>query len=294
MTQQVPLGGEHQAGHAAPGGLQEVLPDIAVLKLVIVNVILVGLPGAGDRGWVLVDAGLPGMLDRIKSAAEQRFGVRARPAAIMLTHGHFDHVGVLEDLARDWDTPVFAHALEHPYLDGTAAYPPPDRKVGGGILSFLSPLFPRGPVNVVDRLVALPQGGAIPRMSGWRWIHTPGHAVGHVSLWREADRTLIAGDAFITTAQESVYASTTQAPEMHGPPMYFTQDWPSARKSVVELAGLAPEIAVTGHGRAMKGETMRAALSTLARDFERVAHPLKARYLDNPVRAEDGSAYIVR
>ena len=42
------------------------------------------------------------------------------------------------------------------------------------------------------------------------------------------DRTLIAGDAFITTKQESAYAVATQRPELHGPPMYFTPDWRSA------------------------------------------------------------------
>ena len=46
--------------------------------------------------------------------------------AIVMTHGHFDHVGALEDLAEEWDTPVDAHPLEHPYLDGKASYPPGD------------------------------------------------------------------------------------------------------------------------------------------------------------------------
>jgi hypothetical protein len=126
-------------------GAHEVAPDIAYLRLAIVNVVFLGPSGAGDRGWVLVDAGLPGTKGMITRAAEARFGAGARPAAILLTHGHFDHVGVLEELAEEWDVPVFAHVLEHPYLDGTAAYPPPDPDVGGGLMSTLSPLFPRSP-----------------------------------------------------------------------------------------------------------------------------------------------------
>jgi hypothetical protein len=39
-------------------------------------------------------------------------------------------------------------------------------------------------------------------MPGWRWMHTPGHTEGHVCLFRNSDRTLIAGDAFTTTKQE--------------------------------------------------------------------------------------------
>ena len=102
-------------------------------------------------------------------------------------------------------------------------------------------------------------------MPGFRWIHTPGHAPGHVSFSRNADRTLIVGDAFITTAQESAYAVATQEPELHGPPMYYTPDWQSARRSVEELAALEPALIVPGHGRAMQGPAMLEALRGLAR-----------------------------
>ena len=208
-----------------------------------------------------------------------------------MTHGHFDHVGALDALAEEWDAPVVAHPLEAPYLDGTAAYPPPDPTVGGGLMAWLSPLYPQGPVDVGARLRALPADGSVPAMPGWRWIHTPGHAPGHVSLWRERDRTLVVGDAFVTTDQESAYAVAVQASAMHGPPMYFTPDWPSARVSVEALAALEPDLVVTGHGRAMHGPAMRSALHALARDFDRVAVPEHGRYVGDPARAADGSAY---
>jgi glyoxylase-like metal-dependent hydrolase (beta-lactamase superfamily II) len=99
-----------------------------------------------------------------------------------------------------------------------------------------------------------------------------------VSLWREADRLLVAGDAFITTRQESAYAAITQAPEMHGPPMYFTPDWVSARASVQNLAALSPDVVVTGHGQAMQGLEMRAALHELAERFDEIAVPKSGRY----------------
>src|SRR5688500_17349721 len=53
------------------------------------------------------------------------------------------------------------------------------------------------------RVQALPADGTIPGMQGWRWIHTPGHTAGHISLFRADDRTLIVGDAFCTTKQKS-------------------------------------------------------------------------------------------
>ncbi|MGV7034731.1 MBL fold metallo-hydrolase [Methylobacterium symbioticum] len=292
MAQQIPISPEARADDPqGADGTHAVTADLAYRRLAIVNVVFVGAEGAGDRGWVLIDAGIPGTKAAIRSAAEARFGRAARPAAIVLTHGHFDHVGVLEDLAAEWDAPVWAHALERPYLDGSAAYPAPDPSVGGGLMARISPLYPTSPVNVSDRLRILPEDGSVPPLPGWRWIHTPGHTPGHVSLWRNSDGSLIAGDAFVTTAQESAYAVATQAPEIHGPPMYLTVDWPAAADSVRALAALKPERAITGHGRPLGGPDLRRGLDALAQDFERVAVPEKGRYVAQPARAEDGSAY---
>lgn len=269
----------------------EVTPDLAYKRLAIVNVAFVGLPDSGDRGWVLIDAGVPGSASAIIRAAEARFGEGARPAAIILTHGHFDHVSALEKLLEKWKAPIYAHELELPYLDGRAAYPPADPKTGGGLMATLSPLFPRGPIDLKPLLHPLPRDGSVPQMPGWTWLHTPGHTPGHISLWREDDLTLIAGDAFITTNQESAYAVAMQSPDMHGPPMYYTQNWEDAENSVRRLASLEPDLVVTGHGPAMRGLIMRTALKTLARNFADVAVPKNGRYLRHPTDAESGSAY---
>src|SRR3954465_14101308 len=118
MTQQVALGSSSRADNDEDA-VHEIAPDLAYRRLAIVNVVLYGKPKAGDRNWVLIDAGLFGTKSLIENAAAERFGADARPSAIVLTHGHFDHVGVLEDLAEQWDVPVFAHPLEFPYLNGT-------------------------------------------------------------------------------------------------------------------------------------------------------------------------------
>jgi glyoxylase-like metal-dependent hydrolase (beta-lactamase superfamily II) len=289
MAQQIPVEDEALYGFEVPEeAVREVAPDLAYRRLAIVNVVFFGRP-AGD--WVLIDAGLFGTARMIESSASARFGADRPPKAIVLTHGHFDHVGVLRTLAERWDVPVYAHPQEHPYLNGTSAYPKPDPGVGGGAVALLSRLFPSSPVDVAAWLRPLPPDGTVPFMEGWRWIHTPGHAAGHVSLWRDADRTLMAGDAFITTAQESAYAVTAQAPELHGPPMYFTTDWRKAAESVRSLAALEPETVVTGHGHAMRGPAMRAALHQLASAFECVAVPAEGTYVDHPATIEDGTAY---
>lgn len=279
MTKQVPVDASARADHE-DDGLHVVHDDVAYQRLVLVNVVFLGRADAGDRAWVLVDAGVAGAAGTIRKAAERRFGEGARPAAIVLTHAHFDHVGALATLADEWDVPVWCHALEVPYLDGTRAYPPPDPSVGGGLMARLAPLYPRGPLDVAHRLHVLPADGAVPGAPGWRWLHTPGHTEGHVALWRSADRTLVSGDAVITTAQESAYAVLTQAPELHGPPTYFTTDWEAARASVERLALLGPETLVPMHGHALAGPAMQASLETLARRFDEVAVPAHGRYVD--------------
>ena len=287
MAQQIPVDSDAIAKSIDEGGTHEVMPDVVYQRLAIVNVVYYGGPSASE--WVLIDTGVMGSAGAIRRAATKRFGENARPAAIIQTHGHFDHVGALEELAEAWDVPVYAHPLEIPYLAGKASYPPPDPSVGGGMMARMSPLYPRGPVDVSDRLHELPADGSVPSMPGWRWVHASGHTPGQVALWRESDRVLIAADAIVTTAQESAYAVVRQKPELHGPPMYYTQDWESAAETVRRLAALEPEVVITGHGRAMEGDEMRAALHALARDFETVAVPKDGKYVKEPARGD--SAY---
>lgn len=270
-------------GHTSvrPASTLEIRPDLACLRLSIVNLFLVGEPGAGDRSWVLIDAGLPFSEGQILDAAAERFGPDARPAAIILTHGHFDHVGALPRLAVHWGVPVYAHELERPYLSGQSCYPPPDPAVGGGAMSFLSRFYPRGPIDLGDHLQTLPSDGSVPGMPEWRWVHTPGHTPGHVSLFRDSDRVLVAGDAFVTTKQESALGAFLQwDTRVRRPPAYYTPDWKAARRSVEVLARLRPEVAATGHGLPMHGESLRRGLEDLASHWKDTAVPSWGRYVD--------------
>lgn len=284
---------ENAALQAWSGGTAtlDVAPGVACLQDKIVNLFFVGAVGAGE--WVLVDAGLYGSAARIKRAAEERYGAGARPACIVMTHGHFDHVGALKELAEGWDVPVYAHELELPYLTGRADYPPFDPTVGGGAMARLSFMYPRSSADVSDRVQSFPQDGSVPGMPGWRWIHTPGHSPGHVSFFRESDRTLIVGDAFVTTKQESAIAVLTQKTEINGPPKYATPDWDQARASVETLAALQPETAVTGHGLPMRGAELRQGLDTLARHFDSLAVPEHGRYVGHPIVTDRSGAVAI-
>jgi glyoxylase-like metal-dependent hydrolase (beta-lactamase superfamily II) len=250
--------------------MDAIAPGVEGLKIMFVNVF--GVTHA-DGTWTLIDAAVPFSANRIRSWAEKRF--RGAPNAILLTHGHFDHVSAAKDLAEGWNVPIYAQRLEFPYLTGKAEYPAPNAAAGGGLMSLLSPLLPRGPVDLSARLRELPDEGAtLPQMPEWTLLETPGHTPGHVSFWREKDGTLLPGDAFCTTKPESFFeASMAQHPELHGPPAYFTSDWGMASRSVKRLAGLDPAVVAPGHGRPLAGTGVAEALRKLAQDFERIAVP---------------------
>ena len=284
----VDLRGRQSAAAEDPA---RVAPGLAYLRDRIVNIAFIGASDGRDGPWILVDAGLPGSTSRIVRAAESLYGPDAAPAAIVLTHGHFDHVGSLRELVRWWAVPVYAHELELPYLTGQSAYPPPDPLVGGGAMSLMSAIFPRRPIDLGQHARELPADGSVPGAPGWRWIPTPGHSPGHISLLRDSDRTLVAGDAFTTTKQESLVAAFTQRAEIHGPPMYFTPDWDRARASVKHLADYAPTAAITGHGPPLRGDRLQYGLRSLAEHFDAWARPVRGRYRDRAA-VTDGSGVV--
>ena len=88
--------------------------------------------------------------------------------AILLTHGHFDHVGAVKDLAADTDCRVFVCADD----------------------AHLPPMFTGGPLYYTDSYAE----GSILNIAGLyiHVLHTPGHTPGSVCLLTE--NALFSGD----------------------------------------------------------------------------------------------------
>lgn len=253
--------------------LKEIADGVYYLPVGFANVYFINTPG--EESWVLVDSALPGNAREIQEAAEILYGPDARPEAILLTHGHWDHAGSSFELAEFWDVPIFAHSLELPYLTGRSNYPPPDPTVGG-FLAFYGRLFKARPCLLGDRLRALEPGREAPGLAGWEWHHTPGHSPGHVAFFRREDGTLVAGDAIVTMNLDSFFASAFRVQRVCGPPAPFTPDWPRARESVQLLAELRPMTIACGHGVPMSGGRAVMELAELASN-PRI--PARGRYV---------------
>ena len=101
--------------------------------------------------------------------------------------------------------------------------------------------FPGAPVART-----LAEGDALA--AGFTVLDTPGHSPGHVSFWREADRTLICGDVFF-----NMHVLTT-VPGLRQPPGLFTPDPAENRRSERRLAALEPGTVGFGHGPVLRGD----------------------------------------
>lgn len=269
----------------------EVAKDVWGTKDIFVNMYMVR--NAADNTWVLIDTGLKSSAMKIKKMAASLFGPDSKPSAILLTHGHFDHTGSLQKLAEEWNVGVYVHYMELPYLTGKSAYPPADPTVGGGLMASMSWMYPKKPIDVSNYLNILPPDGSVPFLPDWVYLHTPGHAPGHVSFFRQGDRTLIAGDALVTTKQESAMSVMTQKKALSGPPKYFTYDWEAAGVSVKNIAELNPRVIAAGHGKPLSGEQMRIDLTNLSLYFRDKAVPNRGRYVNDPAVADaNGVKYI--
>jgi len=131
---------------------------------------------AGETG-VIVDPG--DQADRILALVKDK-GVEV--AAILLTHGHIDHVGAAAEVASRTGAKVFIHPEDREVLDMV-----PSQCRLFGVTAVEAPVVE----GVIEDEGELHFGGLTVRC-----IHTPGHSPGHTCfLFSEDNETLlVAGD----------------------------------------------------------------------------------------------------
>ncbi len=231
---------------------------------------------SSGASWVLIDTAFKGRGRLIQRNAEALYGVSARPAAIFLTHIHPDHSGSALELAKQWGCPVYVHPDEMPLAV--------DRRLAT-VEKFANPmdhwivlpilrLIPRRRVTALLEkeslegvVQALDPDGAVPGMSEWMSISTPGHSPGHIVFFRKRDRVLISGDALLTVDLGSFrgflsWLFRPSTPRLSGPPWYTNWSQQKAKSSAVALAHLQPTVVASGHGVPMMGEQTDRSLPT--------------------------------
>lgn len=182
---------------------------------------------------VLVDAGIRSSANKILKALQT-----TKINAHLLTHAHADHQGSSAKICKALNIPLITSAPELVNAESgkvTGEYPNPQH-----LVARLQQRFWAGPGHKVSALVK--EGDEV---CGFTIIETPGHAKGHLSLFREKDRVLIAGDALV-----NINFFTT-LPGLALPPNVFTTNKEEAVRSVIKLARLKPKLICFGHGPAL-------------------------------------------
>jgi glyoxylase-like metal-dependent hydrolase (beta-lactamase superfamily II) len=187
-----------------------------------------------QNGATLVDAGLPGQAEAIGAAlAEAGVGVRDL-RRIIFTHQDLDHVGSGAALVRHSGARVLAHPADAPHIDGSLRPLKPSPEMLERRPQMREALERLEPVRVDEHLE---EGSRLDLAGGTRVIFTPGHTPGHLSLYLERSKVLVAGDAL--TAEEG---------RLNGPNPPLTLDVREAVRSVRRLAELDVDTIVCYHG----------------------------------------------
>lgn len=173
-------------------------------------------------GVILVDAGIGLMTKGILAFIDK---LAAGPLkAIILTHGHSDHVGAVKGILQQRTVPVYAHAIEIPYVEGKLPYP--GRKKAAQVLE-----------ADLTKPLQEDSSGELALIGGLKPYLTPGHSPGHVVYYHEQDQVMLAGDLF-----------TSKKGRLRKPMKIFTHDMKEAVASSVIVRKLQPKRLEVCHG----------------------------------------------
>lgn len=174
------------------------------------------------QGLLLVDSGMPNENRKLMSYLGD-----VKPAALLLTHHHLDHVGGAKMLWERFKLPIYAHPLDIPFISGEQRRPPfpPIPWLGDWIANSPRPV-PK------EALTSVEEGAEV---MGWQVVHLPGHTPGQIGLLREG--VLLAADALRVGAK---------GPWV--PPAMVNHDTQEARHTVGKIARLEAQKIYVGHG----------------------------------------------
>jgi glyoxylase-like metal-dependent hydrolase (beta-lactamase superfamily II) len=198
-----------------------------------------------DQHAVLVDVGMPGSLNEIKAFMEKAGVPFDHLDAVILTHQDIDHIGSIQEVLKAVGKPIdiYAHVEDQPYIEGEVVPIKMTPEWNAQMLSRLpedvrknaEAMLPVPTSAKVTKVVS--DGDLLPFFGGVQVIFTPGHTPGHISLYHQSSKTLIAGDATVSIEGELL-----------GPKPTATPDMPLALESLKKFTGFDIDRVICYHG----------------------------------------------
>jgi len=147
-----------------------------------------------EDGLVLVDAGPPNQAGKLRTAL-QKLAIEPKYISLMLiTHGHYDHIGSVSKVKTMTDCKVAINHREKEWMEQALMPLPPGIGISGTIMAVLmriTALFIKFPASPVDIELGDEEFPLHPFGVNGKVLYTPGHTSGSMSL------LLDTGEAFV-------------------------------------------------------------------------------------------------
>ncbi len=203
---------------------------------------------AGREGVTLVDAGLPAYHRHLDNALRQIGRKRSEVRALVMTHGHIDHIGMASVLA-DGGAAIYLHPG-----DAKLAADPRSNKTERSLLpylrypatlAFIAHCVAKGALRPAPMPAAVPLSeGEITAVPGRPVVtHTPGHTDGSCVLEFKEHGVVFAGDLLCTASPVS---GKTTSPQIQTRGSNRSSD--QAIASLERVHSIEARLVLPGHG----------------------------------------------